>query len=77
LVFDPFAGSGSTGVAALTLGRQFVGCEQAETYALLAARRLNEIVPGGLDTDATSTAVSRPQMRQQQFFAKAWGRGPR
>ena len=71
LVFDPFAGSGSTGVAALTLRRHFVGCEQVKTYALLAARRLNEIVPSGFDIDDTSTSVSRPQMRQQALFAKA------
>jgi site-specific DNA-methyltransferase (adenine-specific) len=71
LVFDPFAGSGSTGVAALTLGRHFVGCEQVKTYALLAARRLNEIVPSGFDIDDTFTSVSRPQMRQQALFAKA------
>ncbi len=28
IVLDPFAGSASTGVAALQTGRQFVGCEQ-------------------------------------------------
>jgi site-specific DNA-methyltransferase (adenine-specific) len=41
VVLDPFTGSGSTGVAALKLGRHFTGCEQNKTYALLAARRLN------------------------------------
>lgn len=42
-VMDPFAGSGSTGVAALTLGRRFVGFEQNEDHALLAAHRLNDM----------------------------------
>ena len=56
LVFDPFSGSGSTGVAALKLGRHFVGCEQDKTYSTLAARRLNEAAPGEIEADATTTA---------------------
>lgn len=40
VVFDPFAGSGSTGVAALGLGRAFLGCELDPDYAAIAARRL-------------------------------------
>jgi DNA modification methylase len=32
LVFDPFAGTGSTGVAALQSGRRFVGCEIDKEY---------------------------------------------
>ncbi|MGR8919084.1 MAG: DNA-methyltransferase [Gammaproteobacteria bacterium] len=41
-VLDPFAGSGSTGVAALGCGRNFVGAEIDAGYAELAARRLAE-----------------------------------
>ena len=40
LVFDPFAGSGSTGVAALTCGRAFLGSEIDPAYARIAKRRL-------------------------------------
>lgn len=43
LVFDPFAGSGSTGVAALLEGRRFLGCELLEEYANIAQYRLDEI----------------------------------
>ena len=45
VVFDPFAGSGSTGVAALSLDRRFIGCEREETYARLAGRRLQAVIP--------------------------------
>ncbi|HOF17374.1 MAG TPA: site-specific DNA-methyltransferase [Phycisphaerae bacterium] len=46
LVLDPFAGSGSTGVAALMLRRGFIGCEQDAAYAKLAGRRLNDAAGG-------------------------------
>jgi DNA modification methylase len=39
-VFDPFAGSGTTGVAALWLGRHFIGCEIEEDSLSVAVRRL-------------------------------------
>lgn len=45
LVLDPFAGSGSTGVAALRLGRRFLGCEIDPGYARIAAQRLQEATP--------------------------------
>jgi len=40
LVLDPFAGSGSTGVAAVMEGRRFVGIELDPGYADLARRRI-------------------------------------
>jgi DNA methylase len=40
LVFDPFCGSGTSGVASKELGRFFVGAEKEEEYAELAARRI-------------------------------------
>lgn len=45
VVLDPFAGSGSTGVAALATGRSFVGIELSERYADVARTRLADIVP--------------------------------
>jgi site-specific DNA-methyltransferase (adenine-specific) len=70
LVFDPFTGSGSTGVAALKLGRHFVGCEQDKTYAVLAASRLSEAAGGHVDIH-TGATLTRIVQRQQPLFAKS------
>ena len=40
VVFDPFTGSGTTGIAALLEGRSFVGCELEAEYAEIARRRI-------------------------------------
>jgi DNA modification methylase len=41
LVLDPFAGSGTTGIAALQEGRGFLGMEISPIYAALAEKRLS------------------------------------
>ena len=46
LLFDPFCGSGTSGVASKELGRFFVGAEKEEEYAQLAARRIGAAVRG-------------------------------
>jgi DNA modification methylase len=52
MVLDPFCGTGTTGIAALTLGRRFTGIELSPAFAALAAERLRhaaEHVPGATD----------------------------
>lgn len=46
LVLDPFLGSGTTGIAALTEGRRFVGVEQSPHYADAAAARFRDVEAG-------------------------------
>lgn len=43
LVFDPFMGVGSTGVAAFNLNRRFLGFEAEATYVKAAANRFTEV----------------------------------
>jgi len=40
VVLDPFAGSGTTGVAALNTGREFIGVEMTDHYHAVAVDRL-------------------------------------
>jgi DNA modification methylase len=40
IILDPYAGSGSTGVAAVSLGYNFIGCELDPEYVAIANKRL-------------------------------------
>jgi site-specific DNA-methyltransferase (adenine-specific) len=44
IVFDPFSGSSTTGVAAIKLKRQFVGCELEADFLALSAKRLESAI---------------------------------
>lgn len=46
LIFDPFAGSGSAGVAAIIHGRHFWGCEYVNNYVEIANKRLQQSIDG-------------------------------
>jgi len=47
-ILDPFTGSGTTGVACVQLGRQFIGIEKDQTYFDIACRRIDEATRQGL-----------------------------
>jgi site-specific DNA-methyltransferase (adenine-specific) len=42
IIFDPFMGSGTTGVACMQLGRNFIGCEIDPGYFAIAEKRIKE-----------------------------------
>lgn len=46
VILDPFCGSGTTGVAALRLGRRFIGIEKDAHYAAVARERLEAETQG-------------------------------
>lgn len=41
-IFDPFMGSGTTGVACVQLGRSFIGCEIDPGYFAIAEKRIEQ-----------------------------------
>jgi site-specific DNA-methyltransferase (adenine-specific) len=41
-IFDPFMGSGTTGVACMQLGRNFIGCEIDPKYFEIAKKRIEQ-----------------------------------
>ena len=41
-IYDPFMGSGTTGVAAVQMGRSFIGCEIAQKYYSIAEKRIKD-----------------------------------
>jgi len=47
IICDPFMGSGTTGVAAVMAGKQFVGIEREEKYFEAACRRIERAVAQG------------------------------
>ena len=61
LILDPFMGSGTTGVAAIQMGRKFIGIEREESYFNIACERIEQA------TKQTSLFnVQNPQPKPQQ-----------
>jgi len=66
LVLDPFMGSGSTGVAAVKLGRRFVGCDNQRRWVDVAAERIARA--GVTATVAAGDTVEEVRPQQPLLF---------
>jgi len=60
IVFDPFAGSGTTLAVAKKLGRSWLGCELSEEYVRAATERLNAIEEGAALDGPADPIASAP-----------------
>lgn len=60
LVIDPFAGSGSTGLAALTLGRHFAGNDIGDEARKVTRARL--LAAGGIELDPSQASIAAAQL---------------
>jgi len=56
IVLDPFMGSGTTAIAAITLNRHFIGAEKKAEYYKFALKRIKEI---GLQTKSNRVKIAK------------------
>jgi site-specific DNA-methyltransferase (adenine-specific)/modification methylase len=61
-ILDPFMGSGTTGVAAVKLGRRFIGIEIEPRYLDIACRRIQAAL------DAPDLFIEQPKPAKQEAF---------
>lgn len=64
MVLDPFSGTGTTGLAALALGRRFTGIDLKPAFAELAAGRLRQaadLASGNGSHDGSGSGSSAAQ----------------
>lgn len=61
-ILDPFMGSGTTGVAAVKLGRKFIGIEIEQEYFDIACRRISEALK------QPDMFIEQPKPAKQEAF---------
>ena len=58
LIFDPFMGSGTTALACIDLGYDFIGCEIDENYYSIAKERINAFEVNGSEEEQIEGQLS-------------------
>ena len=64
-VLDPFMGSGTTGVAAVVLNRDFIGCELDPEFVEISRRRIKHAKETGV-----LPGTEKPKPKKKKFEAK-------
>lgn len=64
-VFDPFAGVGSSLIAAIKHNRKAVGCEKENQYVEIAYQRINSYMTGTLRTRPMGKPVHKPTGKEK------------
>lgn len=62
IILDPFMGSGTTGVAAIQMGRKFIGIEREPKYFEIACRRIEQA------SKQVDMFVEKPAAEQASFL---------
>lgn len=68
VILDPFMGSGTTGVAAVSLGRKFIGIEIEPKYFDIACRRISEAMRQG------DLFIEKPAPTQHTDWHDMWSK---
>ncbi|CAB5212378.1 DNA methylase N-4/N-6 [uncultured Caudovirales phage] len=61
-IADPFMGSGTTGVAAIQMGRKFIGIEREPKYFDIACQRIEQA------SKQVDMFIEQPKMTQESMF---------
>jgi site-specific DNA-methyltransferase (adenine-specific)/modification methylase len=67
-ILDPFMGSGTTGIAAVNLGRRFIGIEIDESHFVNACRRISEALK------QPDMFIERPKPAEQLGWNEMWSK---
>lgn len=62
IIFDPFMGSGTTGVAAIQMGRKFIGIEREPKYFDIACKRIEQA------SKQVDMFIEQPKQEQVSFL---------